>query len=55
MTIARIASRAQQDPDRRNVDFDDTRLADVQAEIESGLQGRRHFSDPRHVPSASLA
>jgi len=55
MTIARIASRAQQDPDRRNVDFNDARFADVEAEIEGGLRGRCYFSGPRHVPSASSA
>jgi hypothetical protein len=37
---------------RRNVDFDDTRLADIEVEIEEGgLQGRRYFSGPRRVAS----
>ena len=36
--------------ERRNLDFGDVRLADVQVEIEEGgLQGRRYFSGPRRV------
>jgi hypothetical protein len=36
--------------DRRNVDFDDVRLADIEVEIEEGgLQGRRYFRGPRGV------
>jgi hypothetical protein len=36
--------------DRRNVDVDDARLADIEVEIEEGgLQGRRYFSGPRRV------
>jgi hypothetical protein len=36
--------------ERRNVDSDDARLADIQVEIEEGgLQGRRYFSGPRRI------
>jgi hypothetical protein len=36
--------------DRRKVDFDDVRFADIEVEIdEGGLQGRRYFSGPRRV------
>lgn len=36
--------------DRRKVDFDDVRCADIEVEIdEGGLQGRRYFSGARRV------
>ena len=36
--------------DRRNVEFDDVRFADIEVEIEEGgLQGRRYFSGPSRV------
>lgn len=36
--------------DRRNLDSNDVRLADIEVEIEEGgLQGRRYFSGPRRV------
>ena len=49
MTISRRCGPSST-ANRRNLDFDDARLADIEVEIEEGgLQGRRYFSGPRRV------